>query len=592
MKKIFGTERQRISLRYLHFLNNRFNFLIKNLYWDNLELASLLGYYRYISLLITSALYLCGPPPSPFYLKAGVCFCLFLEAFLFIRFYNNEGGSTWGKKLFLFVETIGLAFVLTLTGGLDSPFLWYAINPILLAITLAPAYFCWALMGAFLFCSALLQQFNIYGPEAVYVFWPDRAYLVVIFVLSTLGGQLFNFFIVKLSRQKQIMEKQLQHIKSLYGAVEVFSHNSDPQEIVSLFASYSRALTGAKKVIVWIETEMGVSEPEKKNYFVVRGPRDVFPEESWYPYIKKEFEKKQHAPEVNMQSFPGVKGQKPGVLVTVRIKSSVSVFGVLSAFYLGKEEALDEVEQTLTFLADLCAVALEKRSQESLAEKLLLVEEKDRIAGEIHDNVTQNIFGLVYGLDMLIKKEDLGEAVVNQLRLLQKTAQRSLKDLRASIYCMSTRKNKKEPFLEDVRRYLTELGQLNDVSVEFDCRGSLGSIKSVTRNSLYRIIREATGNAVRHGNCSSIKVSLIEENGILELTIADNGRGFDPEEYQHGSKNGLGLLNMKELARSMGGNLSIESKPGKGTVVSCVVMAGMSDNFILNATGTAGKGEH
>jgi len=49
---------------------------------------------------------------------------------------------------------------------------------------------------------------------------------------------------------------------------------------------------------------------------------------------------------------------------------------------------------------------------------------------------------------------------------------------------------------------------------------------------------------------------------------------------------------MKELARSMGGNLSIESKPGKGTVVSCVVMAGMSDNFILNATGTAGKGEH
>ena len=146
--------------------------------------------------------------------------------------------------------------------------------------------------------------------------------------------------------------------------------------------------------------------------------------------------------------------------------------------------------------------------------------------------------------------------------------------------------------MEDVRRYLTELGQLNDVFVEFDCRGSLGSIKSVARNSLYRIIREATGNAIRHGNCSSIKVSLIEENGIIELSIADNGEGFELEEYQHGGKNGLGLLNMKELAGSMGGTLTIESNPEKGTVVSCVVMAGMSANFILNATGTAGKGEH
>ncbi|MGI6327381.1 MAG: ATP-binding protein [Dethiobacteria bacterium] len=85
---------------------------------------------------------------------------------------------------------------------------------------------------------------------------------------------------------------------------------------------------------------------------------------------------------------------------------------------------------------------------------------------------------------------------------------------------------------------------------------------------------------------------MIEGNGIIELIIADNGGGFDLEEYQHGGKNGLGLLNMKELARSMGGNLSIDSKSGKGTVVSCVVMAGMADNFILNATGTAGKGEH
>lgn len=142
--------------------------------------------------------------------------------------------------------------------------------------------------------------------------------------------------------------------------------------------------------------------------------------------------------------------------------------------------------------------------------------------------------------------------------------------------------------MEDVQRYLTDLGQLNDVSIEFSCQGNISSLKSITRNSLYRIIREATGNAVRHGNCSSIQVFLKGENGTIKLIIADNGEGFDLEKYQHEGKNGLGLLNMKELARSMGGSLSIESSPGKGTVVSCIVGA---DNYISNAVRVARKEE-
>ena len=297
----FGTERQRISLRYLHFLNNRFNFLIKNLYWDNLELASLLGYYRYISLLITSALYLCGPPPSPFYLKAGVCFCLLLEAFLFIRFYNNEGGSTWGKKLFLFVETIGLAFVLTLTGGLTALSL-VCHQPYPSAITLAPAYFCWALMGAFL-CSALLQQFNIYGPEAVYVLAGSR--LSGRYICPQHPGGSCLTFSSKLSRQKQIMEKQLQHIKSLYGAVGLFPQQRSPgnsQSFCFLQQGTDRGKEGDR-----LDRNRDGFRNREKELFVVRGPRRLPMKAALY--IKKEFEKKQHAPEVNMQSFPGVKGK-------------------------------------------------------------------------------------------------------------------------------------------------------------------------------------------------------------------------------------------------------------------------------------------
>lgn len=548
-------------------------FLKKHLSWDNLELTSLLSYFRFISLLVTSGFYLLVPPLSPFWLKAGVCICLLLESYFFIRVYSVINAVIW-KKVLILGETISLALILILTGGLDSPFLWYAINPILLGATHAPAYFCWAMMGIFVICAVVLQQFSVYvfGPaELLKTFRPERASLVVIFILITFGAQLFNFLVRKLSRQARIMEKQLQHIKSLYEAVQVLTFNHDPQEVVSLFASYSRALTGAKKVIAWVETGSGHTNAQKKNYFAVRGPRDIFLEESWYPYIKKVFETKYSAPELSVQKFPAATGQDPGILLTVRIKSGANVFGVLSAFYPGAGETPDNVEQTLTFLADLCGISLEKSLQEALTEQLLLIEEKDRIAGEIHDNVTHNMFGVIYALDNLIKKEPLDEAVRKQLRFLQKTVQRSLKDLRNTIYCMSAQKNLREPFLDDVQTYLSDLGQLNYITVKFDYQGNFNNVRSFTRNSLYRIIREASGNAIRHGGCDTLDVFLKADNGTLELTIKDDGCGFVAENYEHGDKPGLGILNMKELARGMGGDLSIESSPGKGTTVYCKI---------------------
>lgn len=547
--------------------------LKKQLSWEDLDLVSLLNYFRYCSLLVTSFFYFMGPPFVPFYLKAGASFCLFLEAFVFIRVYKENEGR-WVRKLLIFMETIGLAFILILTGGLDSPFLWYAINPILLAVTLLPVYFCWAMVAVFLSCALFLQRFTLYGPENALPLWPNRSIFFLIFFLSTFAAQIFNYLIRRLSRQAKIMEKQLNHIKSLYEAIEVFSHHNDPQEVANLFASYSRTLTGANKVIVWVEGQFGANDPLKKNFYSVRGPMEVLSEDSWYPYIKRMFEERKTGQEIDIHRLPSGSHQGLGTLITVKVKSSSNIFGVLSAYYLNNRENMDEVKNTLTFLADLCAGALEKRFLESLAEEFLLVEEKDRIAGEIHDSVTQNIFGLVYGLDMLIKKETLDEAVRMQLKLLQKTAQRSLRDLRLSIYCMSTLKSKTEPFVEEVKKYLTDLGQLNNVDVKFSCNDGFGPVNSLTRKSLYRIIREATGNAIRHGGCDSIQVFLKSHGNKLKLTVADNGCGFEPTAVEQKGKFGLGLVNMKELARNIGGELTIESVPGKGTVISCEIPQG------------------
>jgi NarL family two-component system sensor histidine kinase LiaS len=546
------------------------NYLKRQLSWTEPDTTSVITYYRYFSLLVTSCFYLIGPPEASLFLKMGTVFCLLLETYTFVRIYT-ETTSTGTKRILVFIETVGLALILIITGGLDSPFIWYAINPIFLSATLTPTYYCWLMMITFLSSATFLQRYSLYTPKISLSLWPDRSWFFIVFFLGTFAAQISTCIVTKLSRQAEIMKKQLHQIKALYEAIQVFSHDSDPHEVANLFASYIRTLTGAKKVIVWVETQFGVKDPVKNNFYVVRGPRNVLSEETWYPCIKSIFENKHNGSAVLVHSLPSGEDQATGKLITVKVKSSSNVFGVISAYYLNGRENMDEERQILTFLADFCAGILEKRFLESLAEEFLLMEEKDRIAGEIHDSVTQNIFGVIYGLDILMKREPLSDDIRNQLKLMQRTAKKSLKDLRTSIYCMSSAKSETEALTSEVGKYLSDLGQLNNVTVDFSVDGNLTTLNSLAKKSLYRIVREATGNAIRHGCCSNIWVSLKSDGEQVSLVVVDDGIGFEPHIADYDTQCGLGIINMKELARNMKGEIVIESSPGKGTVVSCTV---------------------
>lgn len=559
----------------MSFLKNLCIFLlIKYFPLEKIELTVWLNFYRYISLLAISIIFLAGPPMLPLHLKVALIFALLLEAFFFTRAYSGEKPSLFWKKFLIFGEISATALLAAFTGGFGSPFLWYAVNPLLLATTFSPVYFGGGMLIFFFVVTIFLQNFGLFGAAAPSPLWPGYADRLLFFILATSVGLFFSHLFRKLSQKARSMEQKIQQIKSLYEAMEVISHHTDPQEIVSLFASYGRALTGAKKVILWIQTQFGYHTSIQQNYYAVRGPRETLSEESWFPYLKRIFEEKEGGRDLEIQEFPSSEDYPGGELFTVKVRSSSRFFGLLSAFYQGRKEDLFEEKHTLAFLADLCAIALEKCSQDALWEEFLLMEEKDRIASEIHDNVTQNIFGLIYGLETLLKKESLSEQVREHLRLMQKTAQRSLRDLRASIYRISSRKNKMEPFIEEMKKYLFDLGQLNSVSITFDCQGDVNPISSLVRKSLYRILKEATGNAIRHGGCSTLTVIFKADSEKLSLTIADNGCGFETHLFDYGGERGLGLLNMKELARNMGGVLTIKSAPGKGTTVCCEVPRG------------------
>ena len=530
-------------------------------------MISLIGYYRYASWFITSVFYLIGPPPSSLQIKGGLVLCLAIESYVFLKAYSAPEADVSSRKRLIMMETLGFAFFLVLTGGLESPFMWHAINPILLAATLKPSYFAWIMVAGFLGSASILHQFNLYVLGEQFVSWGQASNLLV-FALITLVAQLYNILINRLSEQASVMEEHINHIESLYESVEVFSHREDIGQIADLFASYTRTLITATKVVVWIrEEEAGTGQV----HYRVRGPRHLFPQDSWEAHLRHLLEKRHWGAEIITQAFPVGRDDTMGTLVAIAIKSKSKRIGLFSAFFTEDQPVEAGTRRTLKFLAKLCASAIERYALEQVAHDLLVTEEKDRIAREMHDTVTQQLFGVVYGLNSLITKQGWEEEDRDKVRLLQRMAQRGMRDLRSAIYSMSTLRSEPEPFLKEVKQYLEELAELNGVQLDFHSEGRFSSISTALRQSLYRIIHEAAANAIRHGQCSVLTLRIAGDGERVTLAITDDGLGFDTSADNGRPDGGLGLTNMKEMVGKLGGKIKIESSFGKGTSVSCEI---------------------
>ena len=371
-------------------------------------------------------------------------------------------------------------------------------------------------------------------------------------------------------------EETLQHLSDIYEAVETVSRRSDPREILDLFCTYARSLTGSEKIIFWvesIESEAGSSDGSESIYSV-KGKIDVFPEEYWQEPLLRAWAEIKDNPVPLVQVIEDEEDTKIGQMVCVPVKSWARCFGLMAALHGEKNYSLDETMQKLTFMAKMGAIAIERNLTEIFTDKLLVLEEQKRIANEIHDSISQNLFSIVYGLESVSKhSQTVDSRLKRQITSIQEVASRTAKELRVLIYRLSPRKRGDDTFVKEIRNYLDGLANINDVEIDFQVEGTEEYLNPAMRSAFYRIIKEATGNSIRHGQCSTLQVKLEMTPFTANLDITDNGNGFDVEGLyeQNRFNGGLGILNMQELIHSLQGSFKIQSTPGEETRVSCHV---------------------
>jgi signal transduction histidine kinase len=247
---------------------------------------------------------------------------------------------------------------------------------------------------------------------------------------------------------------------------------------------------------------------------------------------------------------------------------------VIAAFYLTDKEAGDHFtaddERLIEMLAAHAAVAIENARLLERSRELSIVEERNRLARDLHDSVSQKLFGLVLSAEAaatLLGRED--GAAGEQVARLGELAQEALAELRELIFELRPAALEEEGLAATLRKQVDMLRRVHGRDIELRIAGG-AKCAPESEADVLRVAQEALGNALRHAEAERIELRMEVRDGRLVVTVADDGVGFDPDAPGVRSRR-LGLTSMEERARALGGTLAVVSRPGEGTTVTLEV---------------------
>jgi len=214
-------------------------------------------------------------------------------------------------------------------------------------------------------------------------------------------------------------------------------------------------------------------------------------------------------------------------------------------------------------VAAIRRLAAERQALSQQAEQVAVLEERQRLARELHDTVSQELFALamMLGATRAILPEDSGDAR-EQLSRAEEVARRAQASMRGLIRALRPVELGSRSLAAALEGLLDEVAERQGIAVDLQVQGQ-DPLPAGIEDALFRIAQEAVSNAVRHGEPTRIAVTLRRGESDLGLTILDNGRGFDPATAQAH----IGLGSMRERAAEIGGQLAIQSRPGAGCTV-------------------------
>jgi len=246
--------------------------------------------------------------------------------------------------------------------------------------------------------------------------------------------------------------------------------------------------------------------------------------------------------------------------------------GVVGAFYLTDKQGSAafgaEDEELIELLAAHAAIAIANARLYERSRELSVLEERNRLALELHDAVSQKLFSLVLTAEAAATLLDRGDAAArDRVVRLQELAREALDELRSLVFELRPPDHGRDGLAGALLKHVEVQRRLQPVPVELHIGPAADGEAAPARDrEVLRIAQEALHNALCHAAATRVAVRLEDGPDGLVLEVGDDGVGFDPHDPALRSRR-LGLTSMEERAQRLGGTLSFRSAPGEGTTV-------------------------
>jgi PAS domain S-box-containing protein len=249
-------------------------------------------------------------------------------------------------------------------------------------------------------------------------------------------------------------------------------------------------------------------------------------------------------------------------LLSVPIIAEDGVYAIFTIYYAAAHDFTEEEHRILQALAHRAGLAIENARLYEAASGKAALEERQRLARELHDSVSQALYAI--GLNTAAARQDRGADSVRRDRLLGDVlglAEGGLTEMRALIFELRPESLEQEGLVGALKKQVAAVQARHRLTVNATL-STEPDLPLSTKEALYRVTQEALHNIAKHARARAVEVVLAATAGEVVLRVSDDGKGFDPTASFPGH---LGLHSMRERVSAVGGSLEIDSAPEKGT---------------------------
>ena len=253
-------------------------------------------------------------------------------------------------------------------------------------------------------------------------------------------------------------------------------------------------------------------------------------------------------------------------LLGVPIQLGPSLFGMLYLCDRYDGQPFTEQDQWLVeTLAGYAALAIAGVQMSEQNSRLVLLEERERVARELHDGIIQSLYAI--GMQLQLIRLSQTQPDTNLADIIR-TLDRVIEDIRGYIMNLKVVNYEKQTVQQVLEDVVARLHIPPSLAIEVDAPRRFPPFPSPVLEAVCQITYEAVSNVVRHAAADHVRITAVESDSVFQLVVEDDGQGFESGASDH---EGLGLRNIQQRARIHGGSVRIQSNAGAGTRLTLTI---------------------